>query len=143
MGLLGDGIIGLIQTALFIYDVVTYPLYTAIQQPWKKTRSFDNVRSTVLNKTDKKITIEPVVKTNTLLTEFVEAKIDTMAKCFQFGLKKYSHNRCLGTRALLDEEDETQPNGKIFKKMKMGILSLTKAHPVKTKNQYHVRGDHV
>ena len=31
--------------------------------------------------------------------------------------------RCLGTRQLLDEEDEAQPNGKVFKKWKMGIYT--------------------
>ncbi len=31
--------------------------------------------------------------------------------------------RCLGTRQLLDEEDETQPNGKVFKKWKLGIYT--------------------
>merc|ERR1719495_1392542 len=50
----------------------------------------------------------------------MNAGVDTMAKCFKFGLEKYSHNRCLGTRQKLDEEDEYQPNGKIFKKWKLG-----------------------
>jgi long-chain acyl-CoA synthetase len=31
--------------------------------------------------------------------------------------------RCLGTRQLLDEEDEAQPNGKVFKKWKLGIYT--------------------
>ena len=46
-----------------------------------------------------------------------------MAKCFKFGLDKHRDRRCIGTRELLTEEDEVQPNGKVFKKWKMGEYS--------------------
>ena len=46
-----------------------------------------------------------------------------MAKCFKFGLNKHKDRRCIGTRKLLTEEDEVQPNGKVFKKWKMGAYS--------------------
>ena len=36
---------------------------------------------------------------------------------------KHSHKRCLGTRKLLEEKDEVQPNGKMFKKWRMGEYS--------------------
>ena len=46
-----------------------------------------------------------------------------MAKCFKFGLAKHKDAMCIGTRQLLTEEDEVQPNGKVFKKWKMGEYS--------------------
>ena len=46
-----------------------------------------------------------------------------MAKCFKFGLDKHKEAKCIGTRKLLMEEDEVQPNGKVFKKWKMGGYS--------------------
>merc|ERR1712155_489990 len=46
-----------------------------------------------------------------------------MAKCFKFALEKHRDARCLATRRLLTEEDEVQPNGKVFKKWKMGSYS--------------------
>ena len=38
-------------------------------------------------------------------------------------MAKHSHKRCLGTRKLLEETDEVQANGKIFKKWRMGDYS--------------------
>lgn len=33
----------------------------------------------------------------------------------------YTNKKCLGTREILSEEDEVQPNGRVFKKYKMGM----------------------
>lgn len=44
-------------------------------------------------------------------------KLDTMAKMFDYVSKKYPNKRCLGTREILAEEDEVQPNGRVFKKV--------------------------
>ena len=41
-------------------------------------------------------------------------------QCFKFGLDKHRARRCLGTRTLLSEQDEVQPNGKVFKKWQLG-----------------------
>ena len=57
------------------------------------------------------------------MQELIDAGVDTMAKCFKFGLAKHKDTRCIGTRQLLTEEDEVQPNGKVFKKWKMGQYS--------------------
>ena len=35
-------------------------------------------------------------------------------------VKIYGHRKCLGTREVLREEDETQPNGRVFKKLICG-----------------------
>lgn len=40
-----------------------------------------------------------------------------MAKVLAYCSKKYGDERCLGTRDILEEMDEVQPNGKIFKKV--------------------------
>ena len=34
-------------------------------------------------------------------------------------VRTYASKRCLGTRELLSEEDEMQPNGRVFKKVSM------------------------
>lgn len=47
-------------------------------------------------------------------------KIDTMDKVFQYAVKKNGSKRCLGSREVIDEEDEVQPNGKVFKKYVLG-----------------------
>ena len=41
----------------------------------------------------------------------------TVSGVFEYAAKKFSDSPCLGTRELLSEEDEKQPDGKVFKKV--------------------------
>ncbi|MGH0157134.1 UNVERIFIED_CONTAM: hypothetical protein FKN15_058519 [Acipenser sinensis] len=45
---------------------------------------------------------------------------DTLDKVFEFAKHRYKERDCLGTRELISEEDELQPNGKVFKKVILG-----------------------
>ncbi|EDL00442.1 mCG118403, isoform CRA_b [Mus musculus] len=45
---------------------------------------------------------------------------DTLDKVFMYAKNKFKNKRLLGTREILNEEDEIQPNGKIFKKVILG-----------------------
>ncbi|XP_019523363.1 PREDICTED: long-chain-fatty-acid--CoA ligase 3 [Hipposideros armiger] len=45
---------------------------------------------------------------------------DTLDKVFMYAKNKFKDKRLLGTREVLNEEDEVQPNGKIFKKVILG-----------------------
>jgi len=123
MGLLGDGVLAILQAVVFVYDIVTFPLYTVVQRPWVARSLHNKERAKVISHDDQQITIEPVAKMCPDLQQFINAKVDTMAKCFQFALEKHSHKKCLGTRKLLEEADEVQPNGKLFKKWRMGEYS--------------------
>lgn len=48
---------------------------------------------------------------------FLQDKIDTMEKVFRFAVRQHGQKPALGTREILAEEDELQPNGKVFKKV--------------------------
>jgi len=120
MGVVGDSVLCLLKGFIYIYDFLSYPIYLGVQKPWKRLDEFVAVRSEVTMANSEEYVIKTPFRTTPPLQELVNAGVDTMAKCFKFGLNKYSHNRCLGTRQLLDEEDEYQPNGKIFKKWKLG-----------------------
>lgn len=50
-------------------------------------------------------------------TRILINKIDTMEKMFAYVAKVFKNKRCLGTRDILAEEDEIQPNGRVFKKV--------------------------
>lgn len=52
-----------------------------------------------------------------LHVSLIREKIDTMAKLLEFVNKRYPNKRCLGTREIFGEEDEAQPNGRVFKKV--------------------------
>jgi len=46
--------------------------------------------------------------------------VNTLEKMFKFAALNYKNKKCLGTRQMLAEEDERQPDGKILKKYRMG-----------------------
>uniref|UniRef100_A0A673AVQ5 long-chain-fatty-acid--CoA ligase n=1 Tax=Sphaeramia orbicularis TaxID=375764 RepID=A0A673AVQ5_9TELE len=54
------------------------------------------------------------------LVAWLHPGVDTLDKMFEYAAKKFPHRDCLGTREVLSEEDEVQPNGKVFKKVILG-----------------------
>ena len=112
--------LGLIQTCMFVYDFFTYPLYYAIQQPWKAVEAMNSVRAKPIDETKTSVTYKPVEKSCPDLERFKAAGIQTMFECFEYAVKLHSHARMVGTRKVIREEDEVQPNGKVFKKWEMG-----------------------
>ncbi|XP_059220062.1 fructose-bisphosphate aldolase-like isoform X2 [Stomoxys calcitrans] len=50
----------------------------------------------------------------------LQDNIDTIEKVINYVPKTHSSKRCLGIRQILSEEDEVQPNGRVFKKYNMG-----------------------
>ncbi|KAL7851267.1 hypothetical protein AOLI_G00216230 [Acnodon oligacanthus] len=46
--------------------------------------------------------------------------VDTLDKVLEYAVRHFPRRDCLGTRELLSEEDEVQPNGKVFKKVILG-----------------------
>ncbi|KAG9343144.1 hypothetical protein JZ751_014116 [Albula glossodonta] len=45
---------------------------------------------------------------------------DTLDKVFEYAARRFPRRHCLGTREVISEEDEPQPNGKVFKKVILG-----------------------
>ncbi|XP_077471275.1 long-chain-fatty-acid--CoA ligase 3b [Stigmatopora argus] len=54
------------------------------------------------------------------LAAWLHHGVDTLDKVFEYAAKRFPHRDCLGTREVLSEEDELQPNGKVFKKVILG-----------------------
>ncbi|XP_048838920.1 long-chain-fatty-acid--CoA ligase 4-like isoform X2 [Brienomyrus brachyistius] len=48
---------------------------------------------------------------------------DTLDKLFDHAVRRFGSADCLGTRELLSEENEKQPNGRVFKKLILGEYS--------------------
>ena len=58
MGVLSDGVLALIQAVVFVYDFVTFPLYTVTQRPWTVVSSYSKERSQVVDQDETSITIK-------------------------------------------------------------------------------------
>ncbi|KAM4728255.1 long-chain-fatty-acid--CoA ligase 3b [Anableps anableps] len=54
------------------------------------------------------------------LVALVQPGVDTLDKMFEYAARRFPNRDCLGTREVLSEEDELQPNGKVFKKVILG-----------------------
>ena len=70
--------IKVIQTVMFVYDFITFPLYYAIQQPWKATEAMGSIRANAIAKTKTSVTYKPLDKTCPDLESFKAAGIETM-----------------------------------------------------------------
>jgi len=56
-----------------------------------------------------------------------------MNEVFDYVTKTYGDKDCLGTREFLAEEDEVQPNGKVFKSVSYFLISHIVRHTNNTK----------
>ena len=56
MRLVGDGVLCLLQAVVFVYDIVTYPLYTVTQRPWVVRQNHAKERSQIVHEDSDSIT---------------------------------------------------------------------------------------
>ncbi|KAJ8390354.1 hypothetical protein AAFF_G00107480 [Aldrovandia affinis] len=54
------------------------------------------------------------------LASTLQPACDTLDKVFEYAARRFPRRDCLGTREVISEEDEPQPNGKVFKKVILG-----------------------
>jgi len=122
-GMVVDVFLTVAQIVVFFYDVFSYPIYRFL------TKALGEVKP-------KGITLDPYMvkesseeirwireknKDNPVYKEIIiDNKVDTVAKAFNYAVKKYGDKQCLGTREVLGEMDEVQDNGKVFKKLSLG-----------------------
>lgn len=69
------------------------------------------------------ITYRTVDKPKKIHIDMIRNKVDTLEKMFLYVSKIHANKRCLGTRQILGEEDEVQPNGRVFKKVVYYIIA--------------------
>ncbi|XP_073986590.1 acyl-CoA synthetase long-chain isoform X2 [Rhodnius prolixus] len=115
-----ESAIGAIKALAFVCDIITYPVYLILQRPWEKKQLSRRVKAKAIAKDGKSITYRSVDSPRDVHCKIIAAHIDTMEKMLTYVVKLYSKKRCLGTREILAEEDELQPNGRVFKKYVMG-----------------------
>lgn len=69
---------------------------------------------------DKTVTYRTTQPPREIHVKMLQNNIDTLEKMFNYVAKVHTTRNCLGTREYLSEEDELQPNGRVFKKYNMG-----------------------
>ncbi|CAH1133889.1 unnamed protein product [Ceutorhynchus assimilis] len=112
--------LGTLRVLAFIYDLLTFPVYVLLQRPWQQRQQARKIKAQPITQDTKSITYRSTMQPGPLHIALLREKVDTMVKMMDFVSKKYPNKRCLGTREILGEDDETQANGKVFKKFNMG-----------------------
>ncbi|PAA91233.1 hypothetical protein BOX15_Mlig030601g1 [Macrostomum lignano] len=107
-----------VRAVTYVYDFVTWPLYYFLYAPDEVAKNSRKVRA-------KRLSNDPespwrCVESMDKLVEKPTLAVDSMADMLRIAVAKYPSKRCLGTRELLSEEDERQPNGRVFKKLCFG-----------------------
>ena len=55
---MSDGVLAVIQAVVFVYDIVTFPLYTFTQRPWVVVSGYSKERSQIVHQDESSITIK-------------------------------------------------------------------------------------
>ncbi|OQR80375.1 long chain fatty acid CoA ligase-like, partial [Tropilaelaps mercedesae] len=108
--------LGLLKGVNMVYDVITLPLYTALQAPWKHWQD------------SRQIFARPIIPENPHSPWARKQpcslgkleNIQTMDQLFRVAIEEYPDHPAMGTREVFGEEEETQSDGKVFKKLILG-----------------------
>jgi len=124
MGLLGNFLLALIKAIVTVWGCLTSSVYAALNNSVETVKNYSKVRSRPkqpIQDGDTEVTFVPVKATPTpFIQDFESSGCKTMADIWDWSVARYKEKRLLGTRDVLGEEDEVQPNGKMFKKLELG-----------------------
>jgi len=121
---LGAFLLAFIQTVISVYDSLTGWAYKLVQRPWAVLKNRSKTRAVpreTIKPGDTEVTYKPLpLARGPLLDEFEDAKCSTMSEVWNWSVKRYRTKNLLGTRDVVGEEDEIQPNGQLFRKLILG-----------------------
>ncbi|XP_059174995.1 long-chain-fatty-acid--CoA ligase 4-like [Physella acuta] len=108
-----------LKALAFVFDVVTYIPYFIIQRPDKVVTKSKRLKAAPVSghPSDPWRSVE--VPASGLSTAMFP-ECSTLDELFARACKLHGNRPCLGTRDVLSEEEEPQPNGRVFKKLVMG-----------------------
>lgn len=100
----------------FIYDVVTFPVYFVMDQPWEHWKWKKVVWSALENKDDPYSSYVRQVHNPNSFADGVY----TMNDLFKSAVSQHGDKPCYGTREVLGEEDIVSESGEVLKKLSLG-----------------------
>lgn len=107
---------GLIKSVVCVYDVLSLPVYSLIQQPWRATAASQVTKAQQSNPSDPYSPWERIASPPDHLCFHSSSVADLFSK----SCKRYKNLKAFGSREVFGEEDETQPDGKVFRKQILG-----------------------
>ena len=144
MGLIGKLLLMLIKGWIIVWGFLTNWVYSLATSPAQKVKEHQKIRShpkETVKEGDTELAYIPVAGDKTkLIAEFESGGVETMADVWNWSVARYRDKKLLGTRDVLGEEDEVQPNGKMFKKLELGDYRWLTYEEVDTMSDNFGRG---
>ena len=125
--------VNFIKFFVFVYDVITYPLYLIVQKPWKVMEKSSKIFAKQKKPDD---LYSPWICTKKPDVEYWDS-CKTVPELFKRIVHEFGDKKCCGQRKLISEEEELQSNGKLLKKVVLGEYQWL------SYNQVDVRVEHV
>jgi len=121
---LGTTLLAIIECIVSVYDALTSWAYALVQRPDKVLQERKKIRAAPTKPIldgDTEVTYKPeAVEKSSRVQDLEDAGCTTMAQTWDWAVKRYKSKSLLGTRDVIGEEDEIQPNGQIFRKLILG-----------------------
>lgn len=111
--------IGLLKGVVCIYEVLTFIPKYLYEKPYKKLVLSNRLKSKPTHEGDTSSPYRTVDSFDELTTSPFQG-CNSIDDLFVRAVQLYGPADCLGTRELLSEDDEMQPNGKVFRKAVFG-----------------------
>ncbi|XP_075992792.1 acyl-CoA synthetase long-chain isoform X3 [Anticarsia gemmatalis] len=109
-----------IRAVALVFDIITFPVHLILQRPWRKRALSRRIKARIIQTTQNSITVRSVSSPSDLHLRLVRDGVTSMESMLRAASARWAQRPCLGTRTVLGEEDEPQPNGRVFKKFNMG-----------------------
>ncbi|XP_072263963.1 fatty acid CoA ligase Acsl3 isoform X2 [Pyxicephalus adspersus] len=103
---------------MWLYGVITFVPWFLLSGARERQRRAERIKAKPLSEDP----ISPFRSVDSFqsLASSLYPGCDTLDKVFKHATDLFTDKGCLGTREVLSEEDEIQPNGKVFKKVILG-----------------------
>lgn len=112
-------VFGVFRAVTLVYNIVTFVPYYIVCRPGEKLKKSARIKAKPTDVTPgSPYRAVDIALHELTTTPFPECQ--TLDDLFVRAVRIYGSKKCLGTRELLREEDEVQPNGKVFKKVILG-----------------------
>ncbi|XP_053620499.1 long-chain-fatty-acid--CoA ligase 4 isoform X2 [Plodia interpunctella] len=109
-----------IRAVALVCDIITFPIHLLLQRPWRKRALSRRIKARIIQTSENSVTVRSVSSPCELHARLVRDGVTTMEAMLRAAAARWNTRPCLGTRTVLGEEDEPQPNGRVFKKFNMG-----------------------
>jgi len=110
-------LLGLWKTLVLLYDVITLPYFLLSQRPWLQLQKGNRTRATPVRTGDPYSTWQRTGKQPNVDAFF--GKHQDARELYRMTFKTFAKQKCYGYRKVFNEEEEKQPNGKVFRKLIM------------------------